>query len=341
MLQGPNRAPLILAVTVVLAFGAGLVAQGATGDTSGKAMILTTLPIIGLGIIAMVQWQKRWFERSRTAERAQRAAARPQTGAPVSDPGALSVEELRAALAVRSGAAAAAADARDAQWTLAGDLMRDGRIMIFAICALMIPALMLQKIELVVLAAIPIVLMAVWLAIKTVMRGGTYDKAFAALDRWLEPLGLDAVERPEITVAPRWDGTGTLRHEEVGPTVVAGTRHGHAVRISWDARLAVTTVSAPSARYELSVTDMRLGGDAPPEVRALVDALAPSPRWTKVKVSAGPEGIVIERRGREKAEAWLYDLWLAERLAERGPGAGQVAGEGGSPVASATRCQIP
>jgi hypothetical protein len=325
MLQGPNRAPLILAVTVVLAFGAGLVAQGATGDTSGKAMILTTLPIIGLGIIAMVQWQKRWFERSRAAERAQRAAEQPATRGPLSDPGALSVQELRAALAVRPGAAAAAADATDAQWNLAAGLMRDGRIMVFAICALMIPALMLQKVELVVVAAIPIVLMAVWLAIKTVMRGGTYDKAFAALDSWLEPLALEAVERPKITVAPRWDGTGTLRHEEVGPTVVAGTRHGHAVRISWDARVAVTTVSAPSARYELSATDMRLGGEAPPQVRTVVDALAPSPRWTKVKVLAGPEGIVIERRGREKAQAWLYDLWLAERLGSLDPVAAQAA----------------
>jgi hypothetical protein len=76
MLQGPNRAPLILAITVILAFGAGLVAQGVTGDTSGKAMILTTMPIIGLGIIAMVQWQKGWFERSRAADREQRAATR-------------------------------------------------------------------------------------------------------------------------------------------------------------------------------------------------------------------------------------------------------------------------
>jgi hypothetical protein len=325
MLQGPNRAPLILAVTVVLAFGAGFVAQGVTGDTTGKAMILTTLPIIGVGIIAMVQWQKGWFERSRAAEREQRSEPKRATNAPVSDPAALTADELRAALAIRPGAVAAAADATDAQWNLAGGLMRDGRVMVFAICALMIPALMLQKIELVVLAAVPIVLMAVWLAIKTVMRGGTYDKAFAALDLWLEPLGLEAVERPKITVAPRWDGTGTLRHQEVGPTVVAGTRHGHAVRISWDARLAVTTVSVPSARYALSATDMRLGGDAPPEVRALVDGLAPSPRWTKVKVSAGPEGIVVERRGRDKAQAWLYDLWLAERLAALDAVAAQAA----------------
>ena len=49
MMQGPNRAPLILGVTVVLAFGAGFVAQSVTGDTSGEAMIMTVLPILGVG----------------------------------------------------------------------------------------------------------------------------------------------------------------------------------------------------------------------------------------------------------------------------------------------------
>ena len=67
MMQGPNRAPLILGVTVVLAFGAGLVAQSVTGDTSGEAMIMTVLPIIGIGIVAMVLWQGGWMKRSRAA----------------------------------------------------------------------------------------------------------------------------------------------------------------------------------------------------------------------------------------------------------------------------------
>jgi hypothetical protein len=44
-----------------------------------------------------------------------------------------------------------------------------------------------------------------------------------------------------------------------------------------------------------------------------------------VKVSAGPEGIVVERRGRDKAQAWLYDLWLAERLVTLNPVAAQAA----------------
>jgi hypothetical protein len=247
MLQGPNRAPLILGVTVVLAFGAGFVAQSVTGDTSGQAMVLTVLPIVGLGIIAMVQWQSGWIKRNR---------ARPPQRSPL--------DELRLALAVKP---AAADDGMDESWNLATGVFNDGRRMVLLICVLMIPALMLQNVDLILLAAIPIVLYAVYLALRTVMRGGTYDQAFEALDRRVAPLGLEVVERPKIVVRPRFDGTGTLRHQEIGPTVLEGTRHGRKVRVEWDGRRTVTTV-----------------GD-----------------------------VTIERRGKDHAQAWLYDLQRAEQ----------------------------
>jgi hypothetical protein len=250
MLQGPNRAPLILGVTVVLAFGAGFVAQSVTGDTSGQAMVLTVLPIVGLGIIAMVVWQGGWIERNR--------AAPPQRS---------ELEELRLALAVKP---ASADDGVDESWNLAAGVFRDGRNMVFLICALMIPALMLQKVQLILLAAIPIVLYAVYLAFRTVMRGGTYDQAFDALDRRVAPLGLEVVDRPKIVIRPRFDGTDSLRHQEIGPTVLEGVRHGRRVRVEWDGKRAVTTV-----------------GD-----------------------------ITIERRGKDHAQAWLYDLQRAEQQAD-------------------------
>lgn len=249
-MQGPNRAPLILGVTVVLAFGAGFVAQSVTGDVSGRAMILTVLPIIGLGIIAMVQWQSGWMKRSRAAP-----------------PRRSELDELRAALAVEP---LTGDDGADASWELADGVFQDGRRMTLLICVLMIPALMLQRVDLILLAAIPIVLYAIYLAMRTVMRGGTYDKAFDALGRRVAPLGLEVVERPRIVVRPRLDGTDSLRHEEVGTTVLEGVRHGRRVRVEWDGRRAVTSV-----------------GD-----------------------------ISIERRGRDHAQAWLYDLQRAEQQAD-------------------------
>jgi hypothetical protein len=253
MLQGPNRAPLILGVTVVLAFGAGFVAQSVTGDTSGQAMILTVLPILGLGLITMVQWQSGWVKRNR--------AAPPQRS---------ELDALRLALAVKP---ATADDGVQESWSLAAGTFRDGRRMVLLICVLMIPALMFQKVELIVLAAIPIVLYALYLAFRTVGRGGTYDKAFDALGSRVAALGLEVVDRPKIVIRPRFDGTNSMRHEEIGPTVLEGMRHGRKVRVEWDGKRAVTTV-----------------GD-----------------------------VTIERRGKDHAHAWLYDLQRAEQQLDAVP----------------------
>jgi hypothetical protein len=253
MMQGPNRAPIILGVTVVLAFGAGFVAQSITGDTSGEAMVMTVLPIIGLGIITMVLWQNGWVNRSR--------AAKPQR---------TPLNELHVALALKP---VSGDEGMDESWNLATGVFRDGRNMTLLICVLMIPALMLQNVQLILFAAVPIVLYAIFLAFRTVMRGGTYDQAFDALGRRVAPLGLEVVDRPTIIVRPRFDGNYSLRHQEIGPTVLEGMRHGRKVRVEWDGRRAVTTV-----------------GD-----------------------------ISIERRGKDHAQAWLYDLQRAEQQLDAVP----------------------
>ena len=247
MMQGPNRAPLILGVTVVLAFGAGFVAQSVTGDTSGEAMIMTVLPILGVGIVAMVLWQGGWMKRSRAAK-----------------PALSPLEQVRRDLALEP---LTTDDGMDATWNVAEGVFKSGRNMTLLIVALMIPALMLQNVQLILVAAVPIVLYAVYLAARTVGRGGTYDQAFDALDRWIQPLGLRVVDRPKIVVRPRFDGTDTLRHQEIGPTVLEGTRNGRRVHVEWDGRRTVTTVGERT----------------------------------------------IERRGKDHAQAWLYDLQLAER----------------------------
>jgi hypothetical protein len=233
-------------VTVVVAFGAGFVSQSLTGDTSGRAMVMTVLPILGVGIVAMVLWQNGWMKRSR-------AAKRPVTP----------LEQVRRELALEP----VTDDGLAAGWNVAAGVFRDGRNMTLLVVALMVPALMLQNVQLIVLGAVPIVLYAIYLAARTVARGGTYDQAFDAIDCWVNPLGLRVVDRPKIVVRPRFDGTDTLRHQELGPTVLEGTRHGRAVHVEWDGRRTVTTVGGRS----------------------------------------------IERRGKNHAQEWLYDLQLAER----------------------------
>jgi hypothetical protein len=105
-----------------------------------------------------------------------------------------------------------------------------------------------------------------------------------------------------------------------------GTRHGR--------RVALRMGVVPSARgrgvYEVEVVtsvapfhvreeDGRPVADpgAMPEVEQAVEGLAPSDVWCKVDVEGGPDGIVARRPVTAHPQGYVYDLWLAERLADR------------------------
>lgn len=136
----------------------------------------------------------------------------------------------------------------------------------------------------------------------------------------LEPLGLELTETPRIGVRPRWGGSG-LQTDVRGPSVLAGHRHGRAVRIELDASSYETRVAQRAPSFQVSGKDGRLAaaGDAPAAVRDAVAALEPAARWRGVKVEAGDDGIVVKRRGgvrTSEERRWMDDLWLAERLAD-------------------------
>ena len=57
--------------------------------------------------------------------------------------------------------------------------------------------------------------------------------------------------------------------------------------------------------------------DTPPAVVAALAELSPHPRWANVRVTAGDDGVLVEREvdpNMAYRELWLDDLWLAERL---------------------------
>jgi hypothetical protein len=118
------------------------------------------------------------------------------------------------------------------------------------------------------------------------------------------------------------------------PTLMYGTRHGRQVfiRIGIDEtylsgfstrhmrQITVVRVDAPD--LELAGEDgvLRAESDVPVALRAVLQALRPSPDvWDQLLVVGGPEGIVASRpiphRVRVKFQ-WLYDLWLVERIAD-------------------------
>ena len=107
-----------------------------------------------------------------------------------------------------------------------------------------------------------------------------------------------------------------MQSKLVGPTVLRGQRHGRAVEITLAGSRSETHVVGGSAPFKLKGHRQRVraDGEVPPAVQRLIDGLGASPRWTGMNLEAGPGGIVVGRRSSGDRE-WLYDLWLAERLA--------------------------
>jgi hypothetical protein len=84
---------------------------------------------------------------------------------------------------------------------------------------------------------------------------------------------------------------------------LAGERHGHAVRVELTAQGSTTRVAAEATPTEMSGDEL-LAYAGRGELRT----------WQGVTVSADGERITIRRQGHDGA-AWLWDLWLADRLA--------------------------
>jgi hypothetical protein len=53
-------------------------------------------------------------------------------------------------------------------------------------------------------------------------------------------------------------------------------------------------------------------------VEEVLAGLTPAPDvWHKLEVEGGPDGIVARRPNTAHPQGYVYDLWLAERLADR------------------------
>jgi hypothetical protein len=87
---------------------------------------------------------------------------------------------------------------------------------------------------------------------------------------------------------------------------------------------SVVSVGAPSPSFELVGQGVQLFAKPGPPAPLLgfLATVCPAGPWDGVTVTAGPDGIIVRRRALwtplpdvERERRWLYDLWLAERLA--------------------------
>jgi hypothetical protein len=310
-------APWILLVTIAAAAAAFVAVDASTDDVSGRAQGTAALIVIGVGIAVMVLVQRAWLSRARRHARLDtvRAAREAAAAGTITDPARLEPGALFAALAIHPVDEEALVAGGDRGWAIAERSQRSATAMTLLIVVLMVPAVALQDVRLIVLAAVPIVLYAVVLAARTIRPGGTLDQAYAAHDAQLAPLGLSGEERPDVVVVPRLAGEG-MQSQLVGATVLSGERHGRAVEVTIDGSKTTTRVMAPGPAFALEGHRQRVRaeGEVPSGVQRVLDELGASPRWTSMKLEAGGEGIVATRRSGD-GQAWLYDLWLAERIA--------------------------
>ena len=162
-----NPAPWILGLTIAAAATTFAVGDSRTDDVSGRTQGTAALVVIGVGIAVMVLAQRAWTVRARRAAAldAVRAAREAAAAGTIDDPARLSPQALFAALAIHPVDERELAEGGDRGWAIAERSQRSATAMTLLIVVLMIPALALQEVRLIVLAAVPIVAYGVVLAV--------------------------------------------------------------------------------------------------------------------------------------------------------------------------------
>jgi hypothetical protein len=268
--------------------------------------------VVGLFLIGL------FFFQSRDLRSAEGISRRATESGPreVDDPTEMSEPDLWAAMALKP-IDSEAAKARGEMWGAARRSMRLGMV-VCVLIFLTVPPIYLLDTFVTLYVGVPlIVAVAIFGAIRAVGPGGEVDQGFERIDRAMAPLGLSMTERPELgferRMPPLWGANARLR----GALLIEGQRHGRAVSVSQEDTASVTAVRAKVPTFEAKARDGRIkaGAGAPEAVGAALEGLPRSPRWKGVKVRGGAGVIEVERKG--DPSAWLCDLWLAERLADR------------------------
>ena len=311
-----TRAPLlIVALMFAGVIASVVVVNGRPGaDPSGKDAMVPALAVVVVGVLLILIVQSRARRRARTAdlEAAQALAATERRD--LADAGAATPEEVQASLAIAPDAVHDL-EARRAMWGVADRSSRGAAIAALLVVVLMPAAIITQNPRVIVLAAVPIVLFALYSAAQTIRPGGRLDQAYASADEIMRPLGLEGIQRPQWAVIPY--ATGELHSTVIGPTVLGGRRHGREVEVTLQGGRSQVAVGCDVPPFVLEGRDGVLspGGDVSPQVRGAVGTLAPAGVWNGAHVEAGDGRILVARR-RSGTERWAHDLWLAERLAD-------------------------
>lgn len=296
---------VVAAIVIVIALSAD------SADPNPKLQLGLIFGVIAIFIAALLLLQRGDIDRAATGD------ARASSGGPtaVEDPTKLEDGELWSTLAV-GPIDADAIKARREMW----DVGRGGIGLAAVICVLIfltVPAIYLTGTFVPLIIGGPLIaIAAVYGAVRAIGPGGDVDQGYERLDRAMKPLGLTLDERPDVRMVPRAPTMPGYSAKLIGPTVMSGQRHGRRVEVRREQGLSELTVHDPVPAFEAKVRGGRFAAaDGASNAAAVLRGLPESERWKGVTVRGGPDGIVVDRKG--DPDAWLCDLWLAERLADQ------------------------
>lgn len=276
----------VAAVVVV----AGLSADPTDANPQGTfALIFGALAVF---LVILFALQRADLNRASGADAGGAARGAAQGGREIDNPTTLDEAELWAAMAVEP-IDDEAIKARAAGWE-AGRRSQNLGMVVTLLILLTVPPIYFFESFLPLLIGGPlIVLAALWGSVRALMPGGELDAGYRNVGVAMAPLGLEVVERPEVSIETRDAVTGRVGPKIRGALMLEGERHGRRVRVRLDstetASRSEVAVAVPAREFEASSK--------------------------QVSVASGPAGITVTRRRGGQAD-WLCDLWLAERLAE-------------------------
>ncbi|HEX2393288.1 MAG TPA: hypothetical protein VHI77_10250 [Solirubrobacterales bacterium] len=312
----------LIGVVVVAALVAVIATTTGQGEANPKLTLGLIFGVIAIFVVVLIVLQRADIERAAGADAASTARGAAEGGRQVADPTTMSEPELWAALAV-SPIDADAVRARGELWDVNRRSHRLGAI-VFALILLTVPAIYLTESFVPLLIGGPLILAAaIYGSYRAISPGGEIESGYERTSRAMRPLGLAVTEKPKGGFEARYPTQPGFDYRLRGWTVLSGPRHGRAVEVRLggfeDAGASEVRVAAPGPAFEARAHDGRLRASdgAAAAVAATLEAVPRSQRWQRLEVRGGPDGILVTRRKGE-ARDWLCDLWLAERLAQRG-----------------------
>jgi hypothetical protein len=301
----------LVGVFVVAGIAIAIALSADSSNSNPKLQMGLIFGVIALFLVGLFTFQRRDLNRAATGDLSGFSKG-PQE---VDDPTKLGDGELWAALAVEP-IGDDAIKARRELWGAGRRSMNLGVVITILIFLSVPPIYLLDTFVPLFIGGALIVILAVYGSWRAIGPGGEVEGGFDRMGVAMKPLGLELTDRPSVRMVPRAPTMPGYSATLVGPTAMVGERHGRKVEVHQEAGVSEVTVHAKLPKFQATAKRGRFAAeDGASEGAALLSELPASDRWNGVRIESGSTGVMVARRG--DPSAWLCDLWLAERFADR------------------------